>query len=680
MEEWAKNVNELEFLRNLAFKQKEINDANSQLEDMARSSAQASSPVTSTDDDPNKLFNVPDERAVQTARVDRGADQGDQVGREISYNPKVVDTSSGPDLNDSKVLDQLVRGMAQEYYDKLEKQSLRFGSPNSSSDGASTGAQQVASPQRIGTPDRTAPPSRGGGSHYYEENTGSPARGRQPSATSKAAPKSVGVTRSRGSAKLNTSAKPQGRVTAGDISGDYSPSPEQQMVDFGKTVGDYKPVMKSIGRRALSMVDPRNGPIGQMANTLDDAYQLVTGNPEGTQGMKMYRGAAERLKGLASGNPDAIQETALDIAQGSAGAAVGMRGRTPSARSNYPATPIRNRPPKPPVEKPATGYYDPKVGEILGGSRAPDLKNPKAAPPPNQRPNNAPYDPKAKMTKPPVRGYEGLDLNSAPSNRTPGDKYNFSSSKDELEKLNNYRPRDKRAQTPVGSAPDTPIKPYKIEPKEGPIGKNPAKVQRAYEQGQRRPVDLRAGGAADRSSPQPIKVKQNPPPSGRETALDKYAKEIRDKRSAPAKAGPTALTSGTNPNQKALPPKGGTFGVTDAQRAQFAKDRRAQRRGDAGYKGNGQRFTDNLNVTQAKNNFSEPMPLGPKSSSGVPSSRKSSGIPSPVKKTPDTPIKPYTLGPKAPEARVPGTRKSSGVSPKYPQRTTVINKPKGKKK
>ncbi len=120
----------------------------------------------------------------------------------------------------------------------------------------------------------------------------------------------------------------------------------------------------------------------------------------------MFRGAANRAKGVMSGNPDAIQETFLDAGQalGTPGALkYGGKVRGVTSRSKATASPASSimnsppKPPKPPAVKPADGYYDPKVGEILGGKRAPDLKNPKASPPPNQRPNNAPYDSKAKM-------------------------------------------------------------------------------------------------------------------------------------------------------------------------------------------------------------------------------------------------------------------------------------------
>ncbi len=379
MEEWAKNVNELEFLRNLAGKQQEINDANSRLEEMARSSA------TSTAEDPNKLFNVPDARAAATVGPEAmvAANSGGQVGRQIEYNPSIVDKSA-PDLNNVKVLDGLVKQMAQEYYGKLEKEGQRFGSPNSATDGATVG-NQPAAPQGMSTPDRTAPPSSsGGGSRYYEENTGSPARGVRPSTNSRPAPKkAVGVSaKSGGEAKFKT--RPS-RV-----------SPNDPTISAGEMRPD-----------------------GGASSPAPEGY---------TRDVQL---------GLVKNSPEVSDETWLQATR--------MENPIRSIdRQRVLVGPGRSA--KPNSKAPASGYYDPAVNKVLRGE--------------------APYS--------------GPEV-----------------------------------------SPTAPVKP------------SPSKVQQSYNQSNRRPSDPRAGGAADRSTPQPIKVKQTPAPSGRETALDGPLKEIAAKKSAP---------------------------------------------------------------------------------------------------------------------------------------------------
>jgi hypothetical protein len=688
MEEWVKNVNELEFLRNLAGKQQEINDANSRLEEMARSSA------TSTAEDPNKLFNVPDARAAATVGPEAmvAANSGGQVGRQIEYNPSIVDKSA-PDLNNAKVLDGLVKQMAQEYYRKLEKEGQRFGSPNSATDGATAG-NRPAAPQGMGTPDRTAPPppSSGGGSRYYEENTGSPAqsggrpsgtrsnyyeensrggsaRGSQPvgSSNPKAAPKKqVGITRvgsEKGKFSSHTPPRTPDPRKALDVNQPNGWSAGELM--------DYRPLKDSLKEKALGMLKGMANPMestqaGRMVQGAMDSYNLVSGNWEKMSGYQSGQAIKNQAKAAYNGDPEALQSfmtdgviaTTAPLAARAVGAVRadlnsgprrGQGGGTSYSKSS-------SSPPNPgaaPSGQKYSAYKDKFENGKLGSRPAAASSSSSSASAPKPRSSSS-----ASAPKPRSSAYEGAPKYTVdPNNLTAAERAS----------VQGMTPAQIQSKLGVGYARARNIH-YNLN--KAPASTGSASAPKAPPKPPARP------GAETL----PIRVKERTAPSGRETALDKTAKEIRDKRSAPPKSGPAALPSGTNPNQKALPPKGGTFGVTDAQRAQFAKDRKAQKMGDAGAKGNGQRFTDNLNVTQPKNNFSEPMPLGPKSSSGVPSGRKSSGLATPVKKTPDTPIKPYKLGPKAPEAKVPGTRKSSGISVKPPQRTTVINKPKGKKK
>lgn len=450
-------MNDLEFLRNLAGKQQEINDTNSRLEEMTRAS-NAENTATSTAEDTDNLFNVDGRRQGMDLAMMVAPNSGAQGGRQIEYNPSIVDKSA-PDLNDANVLDDIVKQMALEYTSKLQKEGKRFGSPNSATDGASRGSQQVADrsaaePQ----PQGDYPPQSGGGGYREAPLSGGGGRNEDPPP------------------KL----PPTGRSWTDPAIYDKVRTP--------KVRGPIKPPSRP------TRVSPNDPTISMGEMRADGGASSPA--PEGyTRDVQL---------GLVKNSPEVSDETwlqatrmenpvrSIDRQRVSVGPGKAFKGAKPEGMKALPPGPDPRR---------NMGFQ-----KDLGRN---DTPRPSGGSPMGQTALPAP--------KPPVK----LDLKSAPSNRTPGGN----------------------------------------------------------------------------------------------------AKEIRDKRSAPPKSGPAALPSGTNPNQKALPPKGGTFGVTDAQRAQFAKDRKAQKMGDAGAKGNGQRFTDNLNVTQPKNNFSEPMPLGPKSSSGVPSGR-----------------------------------------------------------
>ena len=676
-------MNDLEFLRNLAGKQQEINDTNSRLEEMTRAS-NAENTATSTATDTDNLFNVDGRsQAMDPALMGAAPGQqvGQQVGRQIEYNPSIVDKSA-PDLNDSKVLDSLVKQMAQEYYSKLEKEGKRFGSPNSATDGDSRGSQQVADPSA----QPQEQPSQGGGYREPSQPSGGgyiePAQsggGRYES------PPPATTGRSWGDPKIyaNVRTPKDARVTP-KSQGPIKPPdrPKRQALDVNKPNGwsagelmDPRPFLGSVGEKGLGMLKGMANPMestqaGRMVQAAMDSYNLVSGNKEKMSGYQSGQAIKNQAKAAYNGDPEALQSFITDVviattaplaaravgavrADLNSGPRRGQGGGTSYSKSS-------SSPPNPgaaPSGQKYSAYKDKFENGKLGSRPAAASSSSSSASAPKPRSSASAPKPRSSASAPKPPSTLRSTMRVDPNNLTAAERAS----------VQGMTPAQIQSKLGVGYGRARNIH-YNLN--KAPASTGSASAPKAPPKPPARP------GAETL----PIRVKERTAPSGRETALDKTAKEIRDKRSASPKSGPAALPSGTNPNQKALPPKGGTFGVTDAQRAQFAKDRKAQKMGDAGAKGNGQRFTDNLNVTQPKNNFSEPMPLGPKSSSGVPSGRKSSGLATPVKKTPDTPIKPYKLGPKAPEAKVPGTRKSSGISVKPPQRITVINKPKGKKK
>lgn len=175
------------------------------------------------------------------------------------------------------------------------------------------------------------------------------------------------------------SPKEQGRVTAGEMSPDG---------------GASRPTPEGYTR------DVQLGLVKNSPEVSDETWKQATRMENPVRSIDRQRVSVGPSKGGFTGTPDPMGMRAKVKSNLAAGAATdasaagrkvtSSRGPTPSNKSAAPAaqkfSDYKSKQGSPSVQGPKQA---PK--------NAPDLKNPKAAPPPNQRPNNAPYDPKAKM-------------------------------------------------------------------------------------------------------------------------------------------------------------------------------------------------------------------------------------------------------------------------------------------